>query len=282
MTPTLVLILVLVVVFLVFLAVATFVIYHLIKKCKGDATCVACTRSWTNPVIISEKPARVPSAVYGCGRGPSMSTSTSNETNSTPHLDDALSTTSSRAGSDGTSSDDGMSDGVEIPSCDHVLVVGSLQIPVERHAQTVVLPLLECLPNSPGAVNILMHGIDQDEAALRLTPSQWVQQAMRRARFVLCICNKEFMDDWNYDRWAISREASLVKCVSQRVAGLLNHGHSDHVSRKFVAVVLCEDDLRYIPENLKECNYFLLNCEASIQELGRFLLGTSAVIFQRS
>ena len=158
-----------------------------------------------------------------------------------------------------------------------VLIIGSQRIPTEEHAQLVAGPLLGYKHN----INILLYGVDTMEADRRLTPSEWVQQAMDRAEFVVCVCNLEFMEDWHYDGKKMCHEVSLVRTVSQHVAGLMNHGQNSEVKRKFIAVVHCEDNLQYIPSNLRHCNSFILDCDANVERLARFLLEIPAVTFQR-
>ena len=158
-----------------------------------------------------------------------------------------------------------------------VLIVGSQRIPTEEHVQLVAVPLMQYKDLK---YLILMHGVDTKQEDQRLPPSTWVQQAMDQAEFVVCICNREFMDDWRYDGRKMCHEVSLVRSVSERVAGLINHGQHKLVQEKFIAVVHCEEDLQYIPASLKNCNLFVLNCDANVERLVRFLLRIPMVAFQ--
>lgn len=156
-----------------------------------------------------------------------------------------------------------------------VLIVGSQKIPTEEHAQLVAAPLLRHKD-----IKILMHSVDTKREDQRLPPSTWVQQAMDQAEFVVCICNKDFLDDWDYDGRKMCHEVSLVRSVSEHVAGLTNHGQNRQVQEKFIAVVHREKDKQYIPHSLKSCNSFVLNCDANVERLARFLLGIPTVTFQ--
>ena len=191
---------------------------------------------------------------------PRMSNSCSMETASTPHVDNASRTY------------DFETDCHTAPK--QVLIVGSLRISTQEHVELAAAPL-----KTYKGIELLMHNVDTYE---RLTPSKWVQQAMDRAEFVLCICNREFKEDWDYCGQKMCHETSLIRSVSEHVAGLANHGQSSEVQCKFVVVLRCEEDKHYIPENLKNCNLFVLDCDANIQSLARYLLGIPAFTFQRS
>jgi hypothetical protein len=168
------------------------------------------------------------------------------------------------------------------PDSKRVLIVGSQRVPIEDQVQLVAVPLWAC------GIKILMHGVessDMDMSERRYqrpttTPSTWVQRAMDRAEFVVCICNEEFRDDWCYEGPEMCHDVSFVRSVSQYVAGHVNHGQSSVVESKFVVVVQSEEDLRYIPASLKNCNVFVLNCEANVDRLARFLLRVPMVTFR--
>lgn len=157
-----------------------------------------------------------------------------------------------------------------------VLIVGSQRISTEELAQSVAVPLMQYK-----GIKILMHGVDTGVRLKglhgRLPPSMWVQRAMDRAEFVVCICNKEFWDDWHYNGREMCHEVSLVRTLSQHVDGQTNHGQSNAVRNRFVVAILSKEDKEYIPDSLRVCNLFVLNCDAEVQRLGRFLLGTPAV-----
>ena len=159
-----------------------------------------------------------------------------------------------------------------------VLIVGSQRTSIEDQVQLVAVPLKEY------GIKILMYGVESDMDTLQYhrgptTPSTWVQREMDRAKFVVCICNEEFRDDWCYDGQEMCHEVSLVRSVSQHVAGQMNHGLSSAVESKFIIVVRSEKDSQYIPGGLKNCNVFVLNCEASVQRLVSLLLGVPMVTF---
>ena len=162
---------------------------------------------------------------------------------------------------------------------DQVLIVGSQRTSIEDQVELVAVPLKEY------GIKILMYGVesDMDTPEQRkshrrpTTPSTWVQREMDRAKFVVCICNKEFREDWCYDGQEMCHEVSLVRSVSQHVSGQMNYAQSSAVESKFVVVVRSEKDSQYIPGGLKNCNAFVLNCEANVQRLASLLLGVPMV-----
>ena len=205
-----------------------------------------------------------------CVESPRISNSCSTETASTANMDGTSSHTDSDRASDVVPNH-------PTDSPKQVLIVGSQSISTEKHAQLVAAPLMRYKD-----IKILMHGVDTKLEDQRLPPSTWVQQKMDQAEFVVCICNKEFMDDWCYDGQKMCHEASLVRSVSEHVAGLVNHGQNKQVQEKFIAVVHSEEDKQqYIPASLKNCNLFVLNCDANVERLARFLLGIPTVTLQR-
>ena len=203
---------------------------------------------------------------------PGISNSCSTETASSAHVD-TISGTSSHSGSDQTSYViPNTLTGHQHKASNQVLIVGSQRNPTEEHVQLVAEPLW-----GYKGIEILMHNVNTVEADRRLTPSEWVQQTMEQAEFVVCICNKEFMEDWSFDGQRMCHERSLVKSVSHHISGLVNHGQNNKVMQKFITVVQCEQDLRYIPTNLRNCNSFILNCDADVGRLVRHLQEIPAV-----
>lgn len=219
--------------------------------------------------------------------GISNSISIESQTNSTPHLEtisrislqfdcEKLSQTDVEA-EPSFHDDHPTTDFISIPS--HALVVGSLKISTVRHME-LIAPLFQHVSDQQVIIN--MYNVSHESAKYkpypRQSPSQWVDKALGTSDFVLCICSREFAEDWK----AESYEASLVRRVKHHVLGLLNHGEIEKVSHKFVAVVFHREDLQYIPQSLKDCNYFVLDCETNFENLARFLMAIPAVQLQRT
>lgn len=167
------------------------------------------------------------------------------------------------------------------PEETRVAIVGSLRISTKTLVEYVAAPLVA----ADERLHVSMYDVcvsdRADETHARLTPSQWVERTLERTDFVVCVCNKEFMEDWNYEHVqngnAMCREASFVKRIRCSVSGQMNYSQLDEVRRKFVIVVLQERDSQFIPECLKDCNSFKLNCAENYEKLIRHLLGIPAV-----
>ena len=161
-------------------------------------------------------------------------------------------------------------------SSKEVLLVGSMRNNLENHVLTTFVPLKSYLGDE---VKLLMYNVksDDDSGEFQRTPCTWVERALRRARHVVCICNREFYEDWNFNGRTMCHEASLVNCVSHHVSGLVNHGQAALVGSKFIVAVADEEDSRYIPDNLRNSISYVLTREEQVKGLAAFLLGSPAV-----
>lgn len=165
-----------------------------------------------------------------------------------------------------------------------VVVASSLRSSTKALAETVAAPLA-----SFEGLKINMYDVSSSDgnSEWRGSPSQWAEQALDEAHFVVCICNKEFMEDWNcnscHDGTITSRgyEASLVGSIREHVSRRSNYNQHEEVKRKFIVAVLHESDLQYVPEKLRNCASFVLNCDASHLNLVRHLQGIPAVVLQQ-
>ena len=226
-----------------------------------------------------------------CATSPlEMANSASFDSASSPHLN-SLSSASSRPDSDKMSSDSEVKNMVETPCIApmseeiRIAIASSLRNSIQTLAEAVAAPLagFERLSIEMYNVRSTRSYGDYDDDEWRRTPSEWVDVVLRRTRFVVCVCNKEFMEDWDYNRHSgdvMCNEASLVGRISQHVSGCMNYGQHDKVQRKFIVAVLHESDLQYVPEKLKDCSYFVLNCDAKYRELVRHLQGIPAVCLE--
>ena len=221
-----------------------------------------------------------------------ISNSVSMETNSTPHLD-TRSLTPSQFDSEKLSSDTEVQYTTEYPltsvsssALRHILVIGSLRIKTEEHIHSIAYPLLSYLDQERAKIHMYnVDVVDQDrpvEQRQRLGPSQWAGQALEWADTVLCICNREFAEDWNYNGTEMCYEASLVRRVEHFVSGRLNHGQNGKVTQKFIVLVSRREDLQYIPGELEKCSYFVLDSVAEFKRLALFLMGMAEVELQIS
>ena len=76
----------------------------------------------------------------------------------------------------------------------------------------------------------------------RETASEWLMKRMMKADVVLCVCTKEFCEEWdgNY------REGSLVYSLFDYVVGCKNKGQS--LSNKYITIIYEEEHRnKYIP-----------------------------------
>ena len=89
--------------------------------------------------------------------------------------------------------------------------------------------------------------------ASKLTPAQWLMDNMGDASVVICVCNKEFQEEWE----GKNKDCSLVNPLRNYVIGSSNRG--DSLADKYIAVTHTQDDKRYIPREFYVVRHCLID-----------------------
>ena len=103
----------------------------------------------------------------------------------------------------------------------------------------LALHLVSCLSNHE--IQIQCH----DCFCIRQSAPSWLQEELRRASTVLCVCNAQFQREWDQETTSYF---PLVSSLRELVYGLLSQSIS--LSTKFAIVLLRESDRKHIP-----CDY---------------------------
>ncbi len=90
--------------------------------------------------------------------------------------------------------------------------------------------------------------------ASKLTPAQWLMDNMGDASIVICVCNKEFQEEWE----GKNKDCSLVNPLRNYVIGSSNQG--DTLADKYITVTHTQDDKQYIPREFYVVKHCLIDC----------------------
>ena len=82
-----------------------------------------------------------------------------------------------------------------------------------------------------------------DITCIRESLSQWLEREIGQADAVLCVCNKEFKQDWE-NFTSRSQHLPLISSLKHLVHATVNQGKS---LSKYATVLLCQRDKNYIP-----------------------------------
>ena len=91
------------------------------------------------------------------------------------------------------------------------------------------------------------YGIDtrsHDLTCIKESPSLWLEREITSANAVLCICNKEFKEDWEAKSLSAANSLPLVQSLRHLVHATVNQGGD---LSKYAMVFLEEADRDYVP-----------------------------------
>ena len=77
-----------------------------------------------------------------------------------------------------------------------------------------------------------------------ITPAEWLQRWEQSVSKILCVCNREFWEDWERET-----PGSLVAALKVMVLAQVNANQKP--SEKYIVVLLNSTDTKYIPGYLK-------------------------------
>ena len=125
-----------------------------------------------------------------------------------------------------------------------VLVVFS---PRTNHDETHVI--LHFLVNKLADFNV--EAFAYEMCQLRQPPTEWVVEQRRRADAVLCVCNREFWEDWNHETTTsyFDHTPKVVRTLKQLFEGDLQEGSSGVLP--YGVIKMKPTDSEFVPPLLK-------------------------------
>ena len=130
-----------------------------------------------------------------------------------------------------------------VPNLRVVLVVESIRLS-DEDSDTNLAFLGEYLSQS-GPFHVLHYN-----KASRETPAAWVMRNIEQSDVVLCVCTKEFKEEWD----GIKKDESPVHALRQHVVGYINTGRL--LSDKFIVVTHNDKQKDFIPrafDSVRKC-----------------------------
>ena len=138
-----------------------------------------------------------------------------------------------------------------------VVVVESLRISDEKKSETLVM-----LDDELEMTGITVKKYDPSTCG---TAANFMNQHIPKADKVVCVCTKEFSEEWNKKH----TENSPVHGLRLFVEGCVNQGKEP--SDKYIVVTFDKDDNKYIPGFLCNCNKVYIR---EIEVLRRYITQT--------
>ena len=86
--------------------------------------------------------------------------------------------------------------------------------------------------------------LSHDFTCIQGGPSAWLESEAKKATIVLCVCNKEFKDDWEEEEESQQVSLPLVRSLRHLIHGTIQSGRS---LSKFAVVLLDRSHKDYIP-----------------------------------
>ncbi len=146
----------------------------------------------------------------------------------------------------------------------HVLVVYSNRTPENELKEAVLQHLLLEL-NSYKGITAISPQFDHCSMS-----SLWLEEKFRKAKVVLCVCNRQFQEEWDGSS-AFNDGSSVVSPLCQLLHATLTSEGSNKFSRKFAVVLPKESDRRHIPTlYLHPCRHFLVT---EVEKIAHFVKG---------
>ncbi len=125
----------------------------------------------------------------------------------------------------------------------HVLVIYSSRTPPDE-LQAIQYYLLQKLGSYEG-ITVMSPDLDHCREGL----SRWLEEQYHRAKVVLCVCNRQFQEEWDQLKGSgpVYDWSSVVSPFSQLVHGSLSSSSSSDFSSKFAIVLPHISDKEHIP-----------------------------------
>ena len=118
-----------------------------------------------------------------------------------------------------------------------VLTIYSTNTP-ERNQDKIRMEFFSELKSYPG-IKIMSH----DLTCIKTSPSMWLEREITKATVVLCVCNKEFKEDWECPQSAPT-SLPLVQSLRHMIAATVNQGKD---LSKYAVVLLEPADRNCVP-----------------------------------
>ena len=132
----------------------------------------------------------------------------------------------------------------------------------ELESHTILQYLVGDLTASPRGIIPTAYGMDQ----LRLSPTEWIVQQHREASAVLCVCNREFFEDWSDFSTSDTYNPKIIRTLKRLFEGDLQQQESSSTN-DYAVILMKNADSRYIPSLLKSRPAFM--CDQT-DEIARF------------
>ena len=143
---------------------------------------------------------------------------------------------------------------MQISSNGSTAIQDSLSRPEDPQSPTT---LIICSPNTNESeqqfiytqliAELQSYGIEtmsHDFTCIQGGPSAWLESEAKKATVVLCVCNKEFKDDWEEEEESRQVSLPLVRSLKHLIHGTVQSGKS---LSKYAVVLLDPSHKRYIP-----------------------------------
>ena len=151
-----------------------------------------------------------------------------------------------------------------------VLVVFSHRT-TEREAQTILRYLVSDLTASPYCIESSTYGIGH----LRQSLSEWMVERHREANAVLCVCNREFFEDWTGTCPDTDGSPQVVRTLKHLFEGDLQRMPSG--TKNFAVILMRATDDQFIPPLLKSRQAFMYH---QVDEIARFSCNVQKFLLQ--
>ena len=141
-----------------------------------------------------------------------------------------------------------------------VLVVFSPRTP-ELESQTIMQCLVSDLSESSYGIESSTLGMGQ----LRQNPYDWIEEWHGKASAVLCVCNKEFLEDWTDAVADVDSKPQVVRGLKRLFEGDLQRGASD--TNNYAVVKMKVTDDQFIPPLLRHRPVYMYH---EVERIARF------------
>ncbi len=115
----------------------------------------------------------------------------------------------------------------------------------------------------------------QDTENVRGSVATWLEEAIKQSCAVLCVCNREFHEEWEEGR---QRGQSLIHPLKQLVEGDVCYDDDSGMS-KYVVILLKSEHNKYIPRYLKN-RKCLVSAQSTASDLILHITGSPRILIQ--
>lgn len=131
----------------------------------------------------------------------------------------------------------------------------------EQEARTILQYLVRDLTESPYCIESSTYGIGQ----LRQSLSEWMVERHREAKAVLCVCNREFSEDWTETCADINSSPQVVRTLKNLFEGDLQRTPSS--TKNYAVITMTATDKHLIPPLLKSRESYMYH---EVDNIARF------------